>query len=196
MRASASSSPRGAVPPVQLRVLDRAAATWAAIASTSRPPPAKRDGRPRAHVEGAASFSRARNGDGEDRLVFVLVEVSGNALKRGSRCAFSAIDTLRLAAAEPVNPVPGRIRGVRVSSSTRGPMRSRAGRARTRVVVQVDEAGVGSSAAPPCSRPGRGPSSRSRVEFDSPRSSRSAVAYGQLGVGRPPHGYDYRVVRW
>ena len=46
----------------------------------------------------------------------------GNCLKRGSRCACAAIITgARSAAAIPVIPSPGRMRGVRVSSSTRVP---------------------------------------------------------------------------
>ena len=46
----------------------------------------------------------------------------GKCLKRGSRCACAAIITgARSAAATPVIPSPGRIRGVRVSSSTRVP---------------------------------------------------------------------------
>ena len=68
----------------------------------------------------------------------------GKCLKRGSRCAWDGIITgARSAAAAPVIPSPGRIRGRRVISSTRVPCVARRTSSPGALVVEVDEAGVG-----------------------------------------------------
>ena len=68
-----------------------------------------------------ASFSRARIGTARIDS-YSSSGRFGNALKRSSRCACAGIMIgARSAAAVPVMPSPGLIRGVRVISSTRVP---------------------------------------------------------------------------
>ena len=98
----------------------------------------------RAHVQRALERTVARQDrHREDRLVLVLGQVREVLEARiEMRLLGSSITGARAAAAEPVIPSPGRIRGRRVSSSMCVPCVARRTSSSSPLVVEVDEARV------------------------------------------------------